>query len=238
MAEGTATLDSLGCVNSTVISQLCTKEASGTAPWSSGSQRGPKPALRLNSWMPLEDTQVAAVQALRGQEKLSTWDFFYALDMALACFISYSIVTYVLSPFVDKRDVFLGGMWATFATVFVFRETRVDSLSAGVGLLIATCVSFALCLTYLVIFPFHPVGLAALLGIGTMIMMYLGCHDDIVMTGISTTMVMVVAAIDPQGTWHEPMLRLLDTVVGIAVGVACKWIGSFLYYRCVGKPAR
>jgi len=28
------------------------------------------------------DTQVATVQAIRGQEKLSAWDFFYALDMA------------------------------------------------------------------------------------------------------------------------------------------------------------
>ena len=181
---------------------------------------------------------MATVQTIRRQDKLSTWDFFYALDMALACFISYTIVTYVLSPFVDKPDAVLGGMWATVATVFVFRETRVDSLTAGIARLIATCVSFALCLAYLVVLPFHPAGLAALLGIGTMIMMYLGCHDDIVMTGISTTMVMVVAAIDPQGTWHEPMLRLLDTVVGIAVGVACKWIGSFLYYRCVRKPAR
>ena len=181
---------------------------------------------------------MATLQVKRGPGKLSTWDFFYAVDMALACLISFSIVTHVLSPFVDKPDTFLGGMWATFATVFVFRETRVDSLSAGIGLVIATCVSFALCLTYLVILPFHPVGLAALLGIGTMIMMYLGCHDDIVMTGISTTMVMVVAAIDPQDAWHEPLLRLVDTAVGIAVGVACKWLGSFLYYRRVGKPAR
>ena len=169
---------------------------------------------------------------------LSRWDFFYALDMALACLISFSIVTYVLSPFVDTREVFLGRMWATFATVFVFRETRVDSLSAGMGLLIATCVSFALCLTYLVIFPFHPVGLAALLGIGTMIMMYLRCRDDTVMTGISTTMVMVVAAIDPQDAWRQPLLRIGDTVVGIGVGIVCKWIGSFLYYKCIEKPVR
>ena len=181
---------------------------------------------------------MTAVQAIPGQEKLSAWDFFYALDMALACLISFSIVTYVLSPFVDKRDVFLGGMWATFATVFVFRETRVDSLSAGIALLIATCVSFALCLAYLAILSFHPVGLAALLAIGTMTMMYVGRRDDIVATGITTTMVMVVAAIDPQDAWHEPLLRLVDTALGIAIGVACKWIGSFLYYRCVGKPAR
>ena len=71
--------------------------------------------------MPMEGAQVATVQAIRGQEKLSTWDFFYALDMALACLISYTMITYVLSPFVDKPDALLGGMWATVATVFVFR---------------------------------------------------------------------------------------------------------------------
>jgi uncharacterized membrane protein YgaE (UPF0421/DUF939 family) len=185
----------------------------------------------------MESAQVATVQAIRGQEKLSTWDFFYALDMAIACLISYSIITHVLSPFVATPDALLGGMWATVATVFVFRETRVDSLSAGIARLTATCVSFALCLAYLVIFPFHPVGLAALVGLGTVIMMCLGRRDDIVTTGITTIVVMVVAAMSPQDAWHQPLLRLADTVVGIAVGVACKWVGSFLYFRCVGKPA-
>ena len=181
---------------------------------------------------------MATVQAIRRQDKLSTWDFFYALDMALACLISYTMITYVLSPFIDKPDALLGGMWATVATVFVIRETRLDSLSAGISRLIATCVSFALCLAYLVVLPFHPAGLAALLGIGTAIMMYLDRRDDIVTTGITTTVVMVVAAMSPQDAWHQPVLRLVDTVVGIAIGVACKWIGSFLYYRCVGKPAQ
>jgi uncharacterized membrane protein YccC len=178
------------------------------------------------------------VQAIQAREKSSAWDFFYALDMAIACFISYLVMTHVLSPFVAEADAFLGGMWATVATVFVFRETRVGSLAAGISRLIATGVSFALCLAYLLILPFHPTGLAVLLGVGTLIMMYLGRRDDIVTTGITTTVVMVVAAMSPQDAWHQPLLRLADTVVGIAVGVACKWIGSFLYYRCVGKPAR
>jgi uncharacterized membrane protein YgaE (UPF0421/DUF939 family) len=188
--------------------------------------------------MPIEDAQVATVQAIRGQEKLSTWDFFYALDMAIACLISYSISTSVLSPFVDMPDALLGGMWATVATVFVFRETRASSLAAGISRLIATGVSFALCLVYLAIWPFHPVGLAALLGIGTVIMMCLDRRDDIVTTGITTTVVMVVAAMSPQEAWHQPLLRLVDTVVGIAVGVAGKWVASFLYFQWIGKPAR
>ena len=160
------------------------------------------------------------------------------MDTALACLISYSVIGSVLSPFVDRPDAFLGGMWATVATIFVFRETRADSLSAGMARLIATCVSFALCLVYLVILPFHPVGLVALVGIGAAVMMRLGRRDDIVTTGITTTVVMIAAAMSPHDAWRQPLLRLVDTVVGIAVGVACKWIGSFLFYRCVGRPAR
>ena len=153
---------------------------------------------------------MATVQAIGEREKSSVCDFFYALDMALACLISYSIITYVLAPFVVRPDALLGGMWATVATVFVFRETRASSLAAGLSRLIATGVSFALCLTYLLILPFHPAGLAALLGAGTLILMALGRRDDIVTTGITTTVVMVVAAMSPQDAWHQPLLRLVD----------------------------
>jgi uncharacterized membrane protein YccC len=158
--------------------------------------------------------------------------------MALACFVSYSATAYVLSPFVTEPDAVMGGMWATVATVFVFRETRESSLAAGISRLIATGISFALCLAYLLVLPFHPAGLAVLLFAGTLILMGLGRRDDIVTAGITTTVVMVVAVISPQDAWHQPLLRLADTVVGIAVGVAGKWIGSLLYFRCVGEPAR
>ena len=68
--------------------------------------------------------------------------------------------------------------------------------------------------------------------------MALDRRDDIITTGITTTVVMVVAALSPQDAWHQPLLRLADTLVGIAIGVACKWTASFLYFRSVGKPAR
>jgi uncharacterized membrane protein YccC len=180
---------------------------------------------------------VATVQNIPAREPSSAWDFFYAVVMALACLVSYSVTTHVLAPFVAEPDALLGGMWATVATVFVFRETRASSLAAGVSRLIATSVSFALCLAYLLVLPFHPAGLAALLGAGTLILMALDRRDDITTTGITTTVVMVVATMSPQDAWRQPLLRLADTVVGIVIGVACKWIASFLYFRCVGKPA-
>jgi ethanolamine transporter EutH len=49
---------------------------------------------------------------------------------------------------------------------------------------------------------------------------------------------MVVAGMSPLNAWHQPLLRLIDTVVGIAVGVACKWIASHVFSRITGKPVR
>src|SRR6516162_5523501 len=116
--------------------------------------------------------------------KLTAWDVVYSLNMAVACLITYWIITCLLSGFVDQAANFLGGMWAVVAVVFVFRDTRAHALSAGMARLIASGGSFALCLPYLLLFPFTPVGLAILLGIGTLVMALLRRRDDIVTTGI------------------------------------------------------
>jgi uncharacterized membrane protein YccC len=170
-------------------------------------------------------------------QKLSSWDVVYALNMAIACLITYWIMTHTLSRFVDEFSDFLGGMWSVVATVMVFRETRLRSVSAGIGLVLAVGVSCALCLLYLLLFPFTAVGMAALIAIGTMAMALLGRRDDIVTAGITTAVVMVVAATSPSDAWLQPVLRLVDTIMGIAVGVACKWVGSFLFSKNIGEQA-
>jgi len=130
-----------------------------------------------------------AVHERREHRKLSPGDMIYALEMAIACAISYWIITSGLAPLVSKASDFLGGMWAVVSTVFVFRDSRANSMSAGLERLIATCVSFALCLLYLSLFPFQPLGMAALIGLGTVVMMLLGRREDIVTTGITTAVV-------------------------------------------------
>jgi uncharacterized membrane protein YccC len=167
----------------------------------------------------------------RNRQKLSPADMIYALEMTIACAISYWVTTSGLIAFVDRSSDFLGGMWAVVATVFVFRDTRSNSLSAGFARLMATCVSFALCLLYLLLFPFQVLGMAVLIGVGTVVMMLLGRREDIVTTGITTAVVMVVAAMSPQAAWQQPLLRLVDTVVGIAVGIGSMRIASFLFVQ-------
>ena len=176
-----------------------------------------------------------AVPEIGKQQRFSSGDMIYALEMAIACAISYWIITCGLAPLGNKADDFLGGMWAVVATVFVFRDSRTSSMSAGFARLIATCVSFALCLLYLLLFPSQPIGMASLIGLGTVIMILLGRREDIVTTGITTAVVMVVATMSPQDAWQQPLLRLVDTIVGIAKGIGSMRIGSFLF---VEKQAR
>jgi uncharacterized membrane protein YccC len=170
--------------------------------------------------------------------KVTAWDFIYAVDMAIACALSYAIITQLLVRFVDEPTKLLGAMWAMVATVFVFKGTRASTLSAAVGRFIATCVSFALCLIYLLIFPVTGPGIAVVIGLGTVIMMLLGRRDDLVTAGITTTVVLVVAAMSPEQGWQQPVFRFVDTLVGILVGVSCKWFASYVFYKALGEPVR
>jgi uncharacterized membrane protein YccC len=115
-------------------------------------------------------------------------------------------------------------MWATIATLFVYRFSYQQSIGAALSRMTSTAVSFALCLIYLLMFPFHLWGLAALIGIGTVTVSLIGRPDDIVTTGITTAVVMVVAAISPRQAWIQPVLRMVDTIVGVSVGVVAAWL--------------
>jgi uncharacterized membrane protein YccC len=165
------------------------------------------------------------------------WDCIHAVGMAISCLLAYWLMTHGLARLVDKDSDLLGGMWAAIAAIFVFRESRLDSLSAGLARLAATGVSFALCLPYLWFFPFTPVGMAILLVAGSLVITWVGRRDDIITTAITTIVVMVVAAISPQDAWRQPLLRLADTLVGVAIGVSCKWIASLSYCRITGAKS-
>jgi uncharacterized membrane protein YgaE (UPF0421/DUF939 family) len=155
--------------------------------------------------------------------------------LAISCLISYALITQILTRayFVSRDDELLGGMWAVVATVFVYRLSYQQSVSAALSRMAATLLSFSLCLVYLLVFPFNAWGMAALIGIGAIALTLLGKPEDIITTGITTAVVMVVAGISPQHAWKQPILRLLDTVVGIGVGMAAAWISLSIGSRSI-----
>jgi len=162
---------------------------------------------------------------------LTPRDLLFVVDIPIACLIAYWIVTAGLAGRVDAASDTLGGMWAAVAAAFVFRDTRQNSVTAGLQRLLATFVSFGLCLAYLLVLPSSAVGMAILLAAGAAIMVLLNRREDIITTSITTIVVMVVAEMSPRNAAIQPGLRLLDTVAGIAVGVGGMWLGALLLGR-------
>src|ERR1700757_1430824 len=149
--------------------------------------------------------------------------------LALAALVSYELTTRILTDVISSwDDQMLGGMWSVIATVFVCRESYKDSVSAALSRTAATSLGFMLCLGYLLLFPFSSWGMTILIGIGAVILIMIDRLGDIITTSITTAVVMVVAGISPQHAWRQPILRLLDTLIGTAVGISAAWIARSL----------
>ena len=168
---------------------------------------------------------------MRHLSKPQPSDISYSIGMAVACVISYWIMTHVLNPLVGRDDELLGGMWAAVAAAFVFRDTRSAALSAGISRLSATAVSCLLCFALMLFVRPSPLGMALVLVVGTLLLIAMNRRDEIITMAITTLVVMVVAILSPHDALVQPLLRFIDTVVGVAVGVACLWVASLLSAR-------
>ena len=149
----------------------------------------------------------------------------HAIGLALCSLVSYELMTHILSRTysVSRDDDLLGGMWAVAATIFVYRTSLEESVNAALSRTAATWLSFVLCFLYLLFFPFQPWGMAVLIAFGAIAMELAGRSQDIITTTITIAVIMVVVAISPQHAWQQPLLRLVDTIVGVLVGLAGGW---------------
>jgi uncharacterized membrane protein YccC len=150
--------------------------------------------------------------------------------LAIACLITYWLTVHGLDRIhsVSAADDVLGGIWAVIATVFVYHAGYDTSTTAALTRMTATLLSFCLCLIYLLILPVSAVGLAAMIGVTGLATTLVGRPQDAVTAGITTAIVLGVASLSPHDVWQQPILRLLDTALGTAVGLGAAWIAPRL----------
>jgi uncharacterized membrane protein YccC len=166
-----------------------------------------------------------------------------ATVLAFACLITYLLVTRVLSRLyaTTREGDLVGAMWAVIATIFVIPDGYRQSIAAATSRMSASLVSlvsFLICLIYLLILPFHAWALAVLIGASALIVTLIGRPEDAITAAITTTVVMVVAAVSPQRARQQPILRFADTVVGVAVGIAAVWISQRVIRPRIARASR
>lgn len=161
-------------------------------------------------------------------------DLVSSLVLGVACGAVYLLmvdgVGRVLSQARESREI--GAMWAVVATIFVFRSTLSDRLADTRSRLAATVMSLLVCLVYLVFFPVTAVGIAFVIVLGSVLAIAAGRPQDAALTGITSTVVLIVADLGrPAPQWVQPLLRLLDTAIGIAVGLCAAALFGWLVRR-------
>jgi uncharacterized membrane protein YccC len=146
--------------------------------------------------------------------------------LGIACLVTYLLVAKLLprAHSASPADDMLGGLWAVIATAFVIRSSYEASRTAAVSRTVATFLSFVYCLIYLAFLPFHIWALPLLIGVSALTATLIGRPGDALTAAITTTVVLIVAAISPHDAWQQPILRFADTVIGVAVGVAAAWL--------------
>jgi uncharacterized membrane protein YccC len=146
--------------------------------------------------------------------------------LAAACLASYSLVVWLssLSSWVGQSDHIVGGVWAVITTIIVSKNSYRETATASVSRIYGTLVSVALCLLYLIFFPFHTWTLALLIGLSGFVTILIGRPGDAPAAAITTAVLIGLAQLSPHEVWRQPIIRLADTVVNAAVGLAAAWV--------------
>jgi len=110
----------------------------------------------------------------------------HAVSLAVAVLVAWYIATGITShmSFLPGSSVLLGGMWTVCATTFVYREKFTASRTNAWSRVVATAVSFVLTMGYFALFAFTPWGMAVVLGLGALIVDFIGEPGDSVTASI------------------------------------------------------
>jgi uncharacterized membrane protein YccC len=132
----------------------------------------------------------------------------------------YAAISLVLGPVpVSVADLGLGRMWSVVAGVFVFHLASTELRRQAVVRVSATVVSVLVCLGYLAVARTTWWGLSIAVAVSAAVPLVYGRRSDAVTAAITSTVILQVAATTHDVRTVIPLLRLLDTVVGTAVGL-------------------
>ena len=154
-----------------------------------------------------------------GRPQVGAFDLVAALQYAAAAPIVYLAELYLLMGPLGLELSRLGAMWGVIAAVFVIHGSRSATLKLAIFRMLGTVFGIAIMLVYLAFFPFHVIGLAVCLFVGTLLCRGLGRNDLVIVTLITIAVIMVDAG-NPtyQAPWVNPALRFGDTLIGAASG--------------------
>lgn len=147
-----------------------------------------------------------------------------AIAKSIAVLLSYLIGFYLTGSFHNESRYF-GAMLAAIASVVALQADIKTSIKQGWLRVLGTLIGAVIATGYLLIFPFSVAGLIATIFMLEIICMMLSIPDNGKMATIALIVIMLISEKNPDiPPIVNSSLRFLETVVGVAIGIAMAWV--------------
>jgi uncharacterized membrane protein YccC len=148
-----------------------------------------------------------------------------AIQEGAVCFLAYLGGVY-LTLVIEGTPSQIGALWCVISGIVVLQATRQETLASVWLRVLGTLIGAVISAIYLLILPFHPVGLAASIGLTMLLCEILHLPGHARLASITVAVIMIVSMIHPQ---MNPLinagLRFVESCIGatLAMLAALAW---------------
>ena len=147
-----------------------------------------------------------------------------AARTAGVCLASYLAGTWFTSLF-HAGSTIIGGVWSVVSGILVLQATLEDTRGSAMLRVLGTFIGAAVAAIYLVLFRFHPLGMAMTVGVTVLVCQALRVPDHARLASVTVVIVLAVSVADPT---IRPVLNALLRFAESCIGAGIATLAVFL----------
>jgi uncharacterized membrane protein YccC len=151
--------------------------------------------------------------------KLTTGALRIAVQDAAVCLLAYLGGLYV-NLLIEGTPSEIGALWCVISGIVVLQATRRDTVASAGLRTLGTLIGSVISAIYLLLLPFHPIGLAVTIGITMLVCYVFQIPDHARLAAITVAVIMIVSLVHPQ---MNPLInagmRFVESCIGTALAV-------------------
>ena len=140
-----------------------------------------------------------------------------AVRTAAVCLASY-VAGASFTALFHTGTAILGGVWSVVSGIVVLQATFEDTRGSAMLRVLGTFIGATIAAIYLMLFPFHPLGMAAAGGVTVLLCQALTVPDHARLAAVTVVIVLAVSVADPAiRPVLNALLRFLESCIGAGI---------------------
>jgi len=157
-----------------------------------------------------------------------------AVRTAAVCLAAYLAGNSFTSLF-HAGSAILGGVWSVVSGIVVLQATLEDTRGSAMLRVLGTFLGAVVAALYLSLFRFHPLGMAAAVGVTVLLCQALGVPDHARLAAVTVVIVLAVSVADPTiRPALNALLRFLESCIGAGIATLAVYLSPGARRRAPG----